>query len=287
MKKELLKYILEKGKIEAIIPETGGGISGEAHLVKYKNKRYILRKTSTIEKAKRYREISKKLNKYRILPRYLGQYSNKVLYEYIEGRDLKTNEKPEVFEQIGEIVAIVSRLKTKSNKNGFKKQLNELVTGIFSKNFKVDIKRYRERIDKRRIKPLISKERSEKIMRIYEHLYKISKPKFVYDANDVTPNNFRLRKGKVYFVDIEGIKPKINGFGIAKCFLKWAKEDNEKMAFKKGYEKFEKWFFVNEYADLCYLMFIIQAINYKCQIGRDYKADLKRLNNMIKKYNLI
>jgi hypothetical protein len=277
-----MKHLLKEGIIQELVSETGGGISGEVHLITHNKQKYILRKCNTLEKAKNYELISKKLENYNILPKFLGRYGKNVFFEFIEGRDLTKEENPKTFIQIGMIVAIISKLKTTNKQNNFYKQLNELVTAKFSDNFKVDVKRYRERLDKRRIKPLLSKEKAKKIKKLYLELYNKVKPEIRYDANDVTPDNFRIRQGKVYYIDIEGIKPRVKGFGIAKCFLKWAKDKEQQDTFRKGYEKIDKWFFEGDYANLCYMMFIIQALNYKCQIGRDYKADLKRLNKIIK-----
>ena len=123
------------------------------------------------------------------------------------------------------------------------------------------------------------------IIKLYNYLLNKSKPKIVLDVNDMTPDNFRLRKGIVYLVDIEGIKPRIKGFGIAKGFLKWMRDEKSRDAFKQGYKKIsKKWFFESYYADLCYLSFIIQSLNYKAQIGRDYKTDILRLERLLKKY---
>jgi len=279
-----MKQLL-KSEMSELMPESGGGgLSKEVYLVKHNNKKYIIRKCDTIKRAKKYETISKKLEKQDVLPKILGRYGKDVLFEFIEGRDLTKEEDLKVFYQLGEIVAKISKLKTYKPDNRFYTQLKELVTGNFSQNNKVDVRRYRERLDKRRIKPLFTRQQADNIKVVHDYLLKKVKPKTVLDINDVSTSNFRIRKGKIYFVDIEAIKPRIKGLGIAKCFLKWAKTEDQQEAFRKGFERFDKWFFEGEYADLCYLKFIIQSLNYKCQIGRDYKHDLKRLEILLNKY---
>lgn len=283
-----MKHLLKRGEISSLIPETGGGLSGEVYLIKYNNQKYIVRKCSSYKIAKRYEMLSKKLEKYKILPKFLGRYGKNVFYEYIEGRDLKKEEPKKIFEQIGKITAHIDKLNIKGRYNKFKKQLNELTSGKYKKNKKVDLKRYRERLDKRRVKAVITLKEKEEVLEIYNYLKKRNKVRVIFDINDISPNNFRINNGKVYYVDIEGIKPRIRGLGIAKCFLRWAQDESQQKEFIKGYKTISKdWFFKEEYADLCYLHLIIQSLNYKAQIGRNYKKDLKRLKNLIKKYSTL
>ena len=281
-----MKHILKQGEISELLPENmAGGISGEAHLVKHEGKKYVLRKCKSIKKAKYYEFLASKFEKYGFLPKFLGRYGKNVLYEYIEGRDLRIKEKGKVIEQIGKIAAYVNKLGAEENyEKRFKRQLNELVTGKFKPTQKVIIRRFRDRLDIRRIKALFTNQQGKEILGLYEHLEKKAKPKTSLDANDIDPNNFRLRKGRVYFVDVEAIKPRVKGLGIAKAFIRWFKTSQSQRSFERGYRKIGKWFFEDEYADFCYLSFLIQTLNYKAQIGRDYKHDLKRLKNLMKRY---
>ena len=48
------------------------------------------------------------------------------------------------------------------------------------------------------------------------------------DTFDVSPANFRLSKGKVYFVDLDAIKPKLKGMGMIKCMFGWAEKEEER-----------------------------------------------------------
>jgi len=284
-----MKHILKEGEINLILTEKGGGLTNEVHLVKHNDNKYILRKCDSLKRAKGYELISKELERYGFFPKFLGRYGKDVLYEYIEGRDLGEKENVKLFKQVGEISAHINKLKGEIDYNKrFLKQVKEIVSCNFSKNKKVEnrnLKNIHKGLDKRRIKPLFTKEDSKEIIGLYNYLFRKSKPKMALDVNDMTPSNFRLRKGKVYLVDIEGIKPRIKGFGIAKGFLKWMKNEKSQEAFKQGYKKTSKnWFFEGYYADLCYLSFIIQTLNYKVQIGRNYKTDILRLKKLLKKY---
>ena len=108
------------------------------------------------------------------------------------------------------------------------------------------------------------------------------------DANDITPSNFRLSKdGKVYFVDIEAIKPRIKGFGIAKFYIQWGKTSARRKAFDRGYSSIYSMKFLTQgYKDFIFLNFIIQEINYSIKIfRRDYSKQLIMLDKLLKKYS--
>ena len=137
----------------------------------------------------------------------------------------------------------------------------------------------------RRSKAILSQQQATKIKQIYTQLKVQLKPLSTLDGNDLLPGNFRIRKGKIYFVDVEAIKPQVKGFGIAKHFFKWAKITNQQKAFLQGYSSISSLrFFTTSYKDFCDLLFLIQALNYKAQVGRDYTSDLERLNKLLLKY---
>jgi hypothetical protein len=283
-----LKKIFHEGKISEIIPETGGGISGEAHLLEYKNKKFIVRICRDLKTAKKYEKISLKLKKFKIFPKFLGRYGKNVFYEFLEGRDLRENEILDVYRQMGRITAIVGTFDNLKGETRFYAQVKKLESGnFFTENHRVQRRneRYGERLDKRRIKSIFSKKMAREVEDLYEYLSKNFKLEFICDINDITKENFRLSKGRVYFVDIEAIKPRLKGFGIAKCFLKIAKTENRRKSFKKGFEEVSEWFFEGEYADLCYLMYTVQDLVFRCQIGRKHDESLNRLKKLLKKYS--
>ena len=291
-----MKDVLRMGKISILLPEgNGGGLSGEVHLLEHNRKRYVIRRCKELKKAKQYEFLSKKLERYGFLPKFLGRFGRDVLYEYIEGRDLKKTERIKIFYQLGKIEAHINGLPyTKGmrfNKNPekmFLRQLKEITTGKYKPSDKIEMRRMKDRgmkFDKRKIKAIISIREEKQIKDIYSLLKDKTKPKVVFDVKDLVYSNFRIRNSKVYLVDIEAIKPHIRGFGIAKCFLMWAKTEKRQKEFLKGYAIVGSLkFFNKKYKDLCYLMFIIQALNYKAQVGRNYSGDLKVLKKMLREY---
>jgi len=283
-----MKHILKEGQLSILLPEgEGGALSGEVHLVKHNRKKYVVRRCSNLSKAKYYESISKKLEKYGFLPKLLGRFGKDVLYEFIEGRDLRQNEKSFVFEQLGEIGAFVNKKKIKSNSNlEFNKTLRELVSGKYNPSPKVLIRRKRSNIRKKPKSVLSSKE-SNKIKKLYSYLMKKTNAKIRMDISDFIPGNFRLRKGKVYLVDVESIKPAIKGRGVAKCFRGFCNTKKRKELFIKGYKNISSTNFLNEtYLDLCHLLFAVQALHFKAQVDRNYKDDLEKIEILLKKYKI-
>lgn len=278
-----MKIILKEGKIDLLGPtKHGGALSGEVHLIKHNNKKYIVRKCNTLSKAKKYVELTKKFEKYQFLPKLLGRQGKNVLFEFIEGRELDVDESPKVFEQIGRIAACINKVKIRGRYDSrFFRQLNELVNGKFEYNPKVLIKRGRIK-NWKKPKAFYSKEKAREIRKLYNYLKKKSKPRFVLDSNDITMSNFIMKNKKVYFVDIEAIKPRIKGMGIAKCFLKWAKSPQKQKAFIKGYSKIlSAKFLTIYYLDFIYLIFSMQAINYNVNVYQ--KQDYTKYANIVEK----
>lgn len=281
-----MKEVLKKGKVSVLLPDgKGGALSGEVHLIEYKNKKYVVRICSNVKKAKYYEEISKKIEKKKIIPKFLGRYEKNVFYEYIEGRDLKENEKLDVFRQLGKIGGYVNCLKTKTNpEKEFYESLRQLHTGNFKPSQKVINRRKRSKIRKKP-KKVFSKKEADKIKELYNLLKKKSKAKFSLDIVDFIPGNFRLKKGKVYLVDIESIKPAIRGKGIAKGFQNYLKTKKRQEEFIRGYNSVSKIKLdLNKSLDLYKLLFAVQACHFKTQVARDYSEDIAIIKNLINKY---
>jgi predicted Ser/Thr protein kinase len=281
MKNTEIKQILKEGKITSLASDSKiEGWSGEAHLIRHKGGKYALRKCKKIDRAKHYVKISKKLEKYGFLPKLLGRKGKNVVYEYIEGRDLMRKESINVIKQIGAIAAYINKIKTKGPVHErFNKQLKEIITGKFTGI-------------KKRKKSLLSKEKISKIKKLHSYLRKKTKTELREDINDTHPDNFRLRKGKVYFVDIEAIKPRIILYGLGKAFIKWFKKPKQREYFKKGYASVSSIkFLTKKYEDLIYLNYLIQEVNYREKLGSKYKPKFKMrleaLDLLLKKYKHI
>ncbi|MEA3329208.1 MAG: hypothetical protein U9Q06_00505 [Nanoarchaeota archaeon] len=283
-----MKHILKEGKLSILLPEReGGALSGEVYLIKHNGKKYVVRRCSNLPKAKYYESISKKLEKYDFLPKLLGRFGKDVLYEFIEGRDLRRNEKSFVFEQLGEIGAFVNKQKIESNPNfKFNKTLRELISGKYVQSPKVLMRRKRSNIRKKP-KAVLSSKEANKIKKLYSYLMRKTKAKIRMDISDFVPGNFRLRKGKVYLVDVESIKSVIKGRGIAKCFRGFCNTEKRKELFIKGYTNISSMDFLDEtYLDLCHLLFAVQALHFKVQVNRDSKEDLEKIETLLKKYKI-
>jgi len=283
-----MKHILKKGEITLLLPEgnTGGGLSGEVHLITYDDKKYVVRRCSKISIAKNYEYLSKTFEKYSFLPKFLGRFGKDVLFEYIEGRDLTKNESMDSLEQMGRMAGHINKIKLTGNVNQrFNHQINELSTGNYKLTPKEKIKLKKVKNEKFEI--VLDKDQVKKIKKVYSLLKNRLKPSLTLDINDVSPNNFRIdKKGKVYLVDIEGIKPRIKGFGFAKFYLKFGKTPQREKAYLKGYNSVNSSkYLTEEYLDFIYLNFFIQKILYNIKIfDRGYSETLNDLNKIIEKY---
>ena len=283
-----MKNILKEGQLSLLLPEgEGGALSGEVYLVKHNGKKYVVRRCSNLSKAKYYESISKRLEKYGFLPKLLGRFGKDVLYEFIKGRDLRQNEKSFVFEQLGKIGSFVNKQEIKSNPNfKFNKTLRESVSGKYVPSVKVLMRRKRSNIRKKP-KSVLSIKEANKIKKLYSYLMEKTNAQIRMDISDFVPGNFRLRKEKVYLVDVESIKPAIKGMGVAKCFRGFCNTKRRRELFIKGYTNISSISFLDEtYLDLCHLLFAIQALHFKVQVARDYKGDIEKIEELLKKYKI-
>jgi len=285
----VMKEILEKGEIKRIIPRAGGGLTGEVHLLKYQGKKFILRRCNTLEKAKQYVTIYKKFKQYGFLPKLLGRYGKDVLFEFIPGRYVRKNDSLTVYAQLGRMAAQINQYSATYNyKKVFYKQLQEIITGKYELDIKVLDRRRRNKVD---IKPkrVFTANESKRIKSAFTSLEKKCKPQTAIDANDYGKTNFIIGKNhKVYFVDIEAIRPKIKGFGIAKAMMQLIKKENQQQAFMKGYEEILPTTFLTEaYKDFLDLSFLMQKINYMSKIYQksEYEMPVKKLRKIVTKYS--
>ncbi len=290
-----MKFDLTEGIFTPIIPQSGGGLSLETHLWEYTKRKYIVRKCKSEKKARSYVFISKKLSRYNILPKLIKRKGKNVIYEYLHGRNLKKNERLKIFEQVGEICAKINNTKILTDvkiNTSFYKQLKGLETGNYKKFTLGEMKekrkrRPKERYNIKRIKPLITSCEKSKIKKINNSLIIITKAKVCFDAFDVSPANFRLSKGKVYFVDIGGIKSTLRGMGLAKGLWGWAQTEKQRSAIIKGYFLNTKKTFSQKYLNLIKLHYLIQSLHDRVKLGRDYNTQLIILRSFLKNYPMI
>lgn len=280
-----MKKVLKEGEIKLLLPEgVGGGLTGETHLIKHDNKKYVLRKCEAFSKARYYEHLSNKFEKYGFFPKLIERIGKNVFFEYIEGRDLKhKGEKAQYIEQIGKILGTINKFEFE-NKIGnlFLRQVKECASGNYNPSLKVLAARKRRNIIKKPKKVLTDKQAKEILKKFYKFKKKLN-PKIVYECTDPMPGNFRVKKDKIYLVDIESIKPRYKGLGISKFLLEWGKTSLKKKKFIEGYKKMNSLnFFDEEYKKFIDLNFLMQRLNFQVQTGKDYKPTIEKLNQFIK-----
>jgi hypothetical protein len=204
---------------------------------------------------------------------------------------LNKKENLDVFEKIGKICAKFNKVSVKNMgiDLSFNKQLNQLETGGYKKFTVKEMKEKRkrrpnERYDVRRIRALITKEEKEKIKYLNKVLFEKTKIRFCLDATDVSPANFRLSRGKIYFIDIGGIRKTIMGIGLAKGLWGWAQTEKQRQAIIKGYFSISQQKPSREFLDLIQLHYIIQSLHDRVRLGREYKKQLLMLRSFLAYY---
>ena len=248
--------ILSRGELAILLPEgEGGGLSGEVHLIRHNNQKYVVRRCQSLKTAKFYEFVSKELEKYAFMPKFLGRSEKDVLYEYIEGRDLREKERAEIFTQLGIIGAHVNQVPAQMNIDvDIRQKLRELVTGRYTYSIKVIMRRKLSKISQKP-ESVLTRDDANATYALYAFLKKKTRPEISLDIADFVPGNFRLRNRKVYLVDIESIKPNIKGAGTAKFRLKWGKSLLRQQHFKKGYQQIASMKFLNETYFYCNFIF--------------------------------
>jgi|SRR3989344_2342992 len=247
---------------EGIISNLEGGDTKHTFLLRHQNNKYVLRIFKNKATASYYITICKKLLKYNFLPYIYCQHGKKVLFEYIEGRDCNKQDASSVAAQVGRICAWINKLKNTSPYDADKRFFSYITT--------------------LKIKKLVDIEKASDIKKLYLSLKKKVRPKITLDANDVYPENFRLRNGKVYLVDIEAIKPLFMGHGIAKSFIRWFKTPKQREKFKEGYRSVSSLQLTNDYLQFLYLNFFIRSIALKLRLHTPLNLpDVFRLNRLL------
>jgi hypothetical protein len=281
-----MNNIIKEGETSLLFPEgEGGGLTGETNLVKYHGQKFVLRKCETISKAKYYEHLSKKFEKFGFFPKLVGRVGKNVLFEYIDGRDLKgKGEKINYIEDIGKILGTINKFNFENKiENLFLKQVKECVSGNYHHSLKVWMARKKRNIRKRPKKVLTKKEAKEILKRFNEFKKKLN-PKLVYECTDPLPGNFRVRKNKIYLVDIESIKPRYKGLGISKFLLEWGKTKSKQERFVKGYKSKNKIdFLTEEYKEFINLIFLVQRLNFQAQTEKGTKETYEKIINLIQK----
>ena len=258
-----MKEFLYNAKKERLLPdEKKGALSKEVFLIKYKNKKYVLRECKTKEKAIEYEKYLKFFEKADFLPKFIYRDKNKLVLEFISGRDCTKKDAESVAEQIGEIAGRINNKKIKTSLN-FNQKFNSTLNEIKNNN-------------------IVSDKEIDLIKKRYLTLLKKIRPLVGLDASDIVTANFRLSKGKVYLVDLGMLGENIIGRGLAKGFLKWFKTKKQRENFLKGYNKyFSSEFLTKDYLEFLYLYFLITNIKFKLNNKRSNKSNKERLTKLL------
>ncbi len=256
--------ILKSGKISSLTSANGSGTTGEAHLAEIDGKKYLLRICPNKKTADWYFLLYHLFERYNIMPKLIDSGGKYLLFEFIEGRDLKKKENPKIIYEVGRLCAIVNKQKYEGEyKDKFKEKLREITD-----------------------KKIISGEKSKQVENLFDDLSNSLKIELSLDIGDATSDNFRLSKdGKIYFVDIEAIKYHMKGMCVAKAFYQWFRTPEERKIFLEGYESEHSTdFLTKDYLKLCYLIFLIQRIRFKFNKGetRPFKKALEKLDELLR-----
>ncbi len=251
-----VKEVLSNGKVSKL----KGGDSDETFLVRYGRNKFVLRIYKTNKEADYYSLIHKRLSRYKFLPKLCYKEKNRLLFEYIQGRDCKKSDALKVAYQVGRICAAINQLKI-SDIYGQK---------IYSFKHAINI------INRHRF---FSEDDIIRLRKRYLELKSKANLKMAIDFDDVYAENFRIRKGKVYLVDIEGFERKFKGAGVAKSFLRWFKTPKQRAKFKRGYESIASMKFLKDNTlQFLYLNFIIFNIIYRLKRQKEMnRKDVNRL----------
>lgn len=275
-----MKHLLKQGTLTryAAPRGKGGGMSGEVHTLTHSSGTYIVRRCRSVERARLYVSLGKKLEHFGFLPKLLARHGVDVFYEYIPGRNVTKRDAARVAYAVGRIAAQINTVRARGPFNSrFYKHVRELETGTFIVDRKMENARKRAaRSMQTSVTPIFTKAEAARIKRAYRRLKQKAKPTLALDMNDTQPANFRITpQGKVYFVDIEAVKPRVKGFGIAKGFLQWFTTPETRRRFLQGYQNVQPLrFFTQAYQDFCYLSFLLQKINYRWKLY-NWKAGIQ------------
>jgi len=261
-----MKNVIEQGEIAKLRSDSGvGGITGEMHLVKHDGKKYALRICLDEKRAEDYSAIYSNIEQHGFFPKLLYREGRHFLFEYLEGRDCTLKDGPEIAYEVGKIFGLINSA-----------PLN------FSKNFNAD-KKFFSDLDFLLKNGLIDSERLEKIKKMHTELRGKVDLKMVAEISDCIPSNFRISNGKVFLVDIEAVKYRFRGRGIAKAFLRWFKKEEERKKFIEGYSSVAPVdFLTKEYLQFSYLYYLVINTRFKLENKKAYDNNLKQLDLLLK-----
>lgn len=261
-----MKNIIEQGEIAKLRSDSGvGGISGEMHLVQHDGKKYALRICLDEKRAEDYSAIYKNIEQHGFFPKLLYKEGKHFLFEYLEGRDCTLKDGSEIAYEVGRIFGLINSMplsppKTFNTNGRFFSDLNFLLK-----------------------QGLIDNEKHEKIKQTHQVLSGKADLRPVAEISDCIPSNFRISNGKVFLVDIEAVKYRFKGRGIAKAFLRWFKGEEERKKFIEGYSSVAPAdFLTKEHLQFSYLYYLIVNTRFKLETKKSYSENMKQLDLLLR-----
>lgn len=175
---------------------------------------YKLRMVRTIEMAKRGERIVRLVP--HILPKFYGRDRNYLLFEYLQGRMLTRNEKPEIIFQLGKMCGEANKFKADiAEKRKFVEYYYSVIKSFFKRKL-INFKEYRN------------------ILKTYEFLLKKIKHEVVLGITDMWLPNFLLAsQNRVFLVDELALDYNIQGY-VFMLLSRLCSKEQEKLFFK-GY----------------------------------------------------
>jgi len=237
----------------------------ELYWIEKDNKKYVLRIFKDKKHLNRCLQLYKKLGNKEFLPKLLASKKNKIIVEFIDGRECTKKDASSLAEKIGRICGIINKIK----------KIGDYTT---EKNFAGYIKAMIK-------EEYISEKFAKKINDFRANLTKKIKLEITMDANDLYPKNFKVFNNKVYMVDIGAIKPLPKGLGIAKGFSRWFKTPEQQQKFLSGYGKENSLkFFTKDYKKLITLQFLMRRLGIRAimKLNTNIRKDLRSLKELIK-----
>ena len=259
--------ILKLASIESLKSEYSR--SGESFRVKSINgKTYKLRYFNDPRRAK---EVEKNIKRLSGFPKCYGREGRYLLLDWIDKRLKRIN--LDILYQIGKMIGAAHKLNIKN------KEIK--LDDIYHENVK-EIKKHN----------ILGKETINKINNIFETSKKKSRIDILLEYRDTHIDNFAIdKRGKVYFIDEDGIDYRVKGSGFRKVLRELVNSKKQEGAFWKGYnEKYNNNYFDANYKHFVYLLEVLKDIGSKYKNGELGIVDkrikeLKMLINKIEKTN--
>jgi hypothetical protein len=232
----------------------------------FDGKFYKLRTYSSIEAAIRKERLI--LLVPHSLPKFYGRDRNYLLFEFLQGRSLTVNERPDVFFKIGKMCGEVNNLQQEDEK---KYELKESYCQKINCIFEQDIVPYQN---------------YQEIISNYRKVLSEEKYEVTLGFNDIQRCNFMIGlDDKLYFTDEDALEYNIKGYGFHDVIFRFCPSTSGfikeyKRAFFLGYNSINSSIFLNQdYIKFASFLFQVDSALFCLRLGRrkDMEFELKKL----------